>query len=187
MFTTGFSLKLKDVRVDKILKSKGYDLNQITIYYSPINAHLLFIGLILTFSLPPLIIYIWSSIILYYNFVAIYLIVIYLLGAYLNNSIVITDTELIIINPNSPFKKIKVYPIQEIKSIDIKSSKIWILTFPFLLVGGNFIRIYHGNHNRKYFCISLEEDAYDENWTELTIDGLISNLQNRNIKVKHNF
>jgi hypothetical protein len=187
MFTTGFSLKLKDLRVDHMLKSKGYNLSHTTIYYSPIITHLLFIVLILTFSLPPLIIYIWSFIILYYNFVVIYLIVIYLLGAYLNNSIAITETDLIIINPNFPFKKIKVYPFQNIESLEVKSSKIWLLTFPFLSLGGNFIRIYHKKYQKRYFCISLQEDAYDENWTELTIEDLISNLQNRKMKVEHNF
>jgi hypothetical protein len=165
---------VKDKRVDKLLRREG--INNFTVFYSPIS-----------FWFFTLIIIVISCISVFYTFffseyiivIVPYLIVSYLIAAYLNNSFSLASEKLVVINPNFPFRSFKSYDRQEIKKIIIDKIRFpWFKIFS--VFGKNHITIETKNGNRfKYYCVNLEEDTYDENWTNETIDSFNSLLQSK--------
>ena len=58
----------------------------------------------------------------------------------------------------------------------------WWLWNIFLSHGENYVLIQTKNKEEyKFYCSGLEEDAFDENWTEETIDGLYYCLKGKEI------
>lgn len=188
------SLQLKDKRIDKTLLKNGYDLKKCTIFYSPIKMY--FIFLLMLFFAGGF--YAFYAFYFLYEFVALltsFIGVIFIFLAYitislllvfkLNNSVVLTDDELVIINPNFPFKKISKYRFRDIIGVKIDNYKRFtFLTFIFLLFDSNFIQIKLKNQSKRYYCIFLNVDAFDENWTELTLDDLHYSLENKELNVE---
>jgi hypothetical protein len=180
---TGVSLKLDDKRVDKKLEKEGY--HQSTIFYSPIQTWVLFIVMLSATSIPA------NGGVFYLLFVfpiytTIYFLVSYLFAAYLNNSFIITKDkkELLVINRNFPFYKFKTY-----QSADIETIRIDKAFFPFLspliffcIVFTHYVEIQTSTGKHRFYCVGLDTDCYDENWTERTLDDLPYALP-ENVKV----
>lgn len=165
---------IKDKRVDKQLKKNGFD--HFTLFYSPISFWVvILVGIIL--SGAGLFYSILAS--EYIILIIPYLFISYLVNAYLNNSFALTGDKLIVINPNFPFRKFKSYNRQEIKKITIDKIRMpWFLYFA--AFGKNYVQIEtKENASVKYYCINLEEDAYDENWTDETLDTFNSTLKDK--------
>lgn len=171
----GVGLKLKDKRVDKMLRAKG--ITEAAIYYSPIMFWLLFWVLMIQPALW-LIVVLSSSV---YGLLLIpYFITSYLLYAYHFNSFAFHNDQLIIINPNFPFRKMTILPLKDIQQATIdKSKRKWPQAF--MLFSENYLLLQTNTCTIKYYCAGLEEDAYDENWTEKTIEDLDITLRERGV------
>jgi hypothetical protein len=106
----------------------------------------------------------------------------YLVSAYSNNTFAITADELVIVNPNYPFRKHSVIPLAAISYLHIgEYSPTWRKLLLFL--SNNYIDLTMGSDTSRYYCIGLEADAYDENLTEKTIEDFQNELEKRNVKV----
>jgi hypothetical protein len=171
----GVSFNFKDKRVDKMLRSKG--VIDADIYYSPIG-----IWLMLWLLLLPSVwwlIYLLSSTV-YGLLLLPYLIISYLLNAHHNNSFAFHQDELIVINPNFPFRHMTTIDVKDIKSITIDTRKReWILWF--ILFGENYLLLETKDKTMKFYCSGLELDGFDENWTEKTIETLHMKLKEKGI------
>ena len=180
---TGVSFKFKDKRIDKYLKDNDY--SNYVIYYSPIKSW--FFGLsLIALTLLPVSIFITSNI-LVFTLVAFYFFIGYLITSYYNNSFVILENQLIIINRNFPFLRFKMYNFNDINEVEINEGKgvlIKLVSGLFMIFGSNYVVIKtHFNTNRKYYCVNLDVDCYDENWTEKNLDDFSNDLKNRHLKV----
>ncbi len=179
MFITGFSLKLKTKKVDKILLEKGYTLEECEIYYSPITSWFVLIAMMLSFFIP----FVFTDLLSYkYNFwmcILTYFIVGYFFIAYLNNIPVLVKNELIMINPYFPFRNFEVFQIEAIAMVKIDESSFlpaWI----FLVFKSNYLE----NYKKRFYCSSLQVDSFDENWTEKTMDDFKYSLLQNGVMVE---
>lgn len=180
----GMSMELRDKRVDKI--AQNLHLDHPEIYFSPFQSWLTSLTLFFTYIQLPAFILIYQFDILkffFWFFIIAYFIVGYIVNSYMSHSILMDSNSLYIINPNFIFMSIVHYPLCEITHIKLGETKhIWHHIFGVL--GSNFIEIESHSIKRKFFCVWLEIDAYDENWTEKTMDDLYYNLQKKNIDVE---
>ena len=173
-------MNIKDKRVDKMLATDN--INNADIYYSPIIFWILSLVVILCGGVGVIA---WLALHKYYLFFLFYFSVSYFISSYLNNSFALTEKHLHVINPNIPFKKIKSYDLSNIKQITIgKTKRKWHYVLG--IFGSNYITIQTTNKSEKYFCIGLEIDAFDENWTEKTIDNFNYKLREKNIQTVFN-
>jgi hypothetical protein len=179
----GVSMKLKDKRVDKILAQNN--IHNTRVYYSPSSSVLIFIILLASTSIPLLFEFIFSSYSIWTLLLIPYFIGVYLFNSGLNNSFALTDKALFIINPNRPFRNFKSYPLSEIEKITIANDKKHFGML-FLSFGRNYLQIDTIDSSKLFFCVALEMDAFDENWTELTIDDLCMDLKGKGCNVVFN-
>jgi hypothetical protein len=182
---TGVSAKIKDKRISKYLEKKGYNLAECEIFYSPITGFLFYLVILIAFTIP-LWFYFPLLISKYPYFFLIYFIVQYLALAFLNNSYVISQHKLIVINPNFPFKKVKVYEFAEIDKIKIDDSGLALITWVLLIFYCNYIEIYTADKTQRFYSIFLEVDYFDENITEKTLDDFNTTLCKHNIVTEFN-
>jgi len=177
-----FSNEFKDKRVDKMLKKEKHHFS--LIFYSPIKVYLFFLGLLLIGGFPILwfgLYFVWTN---YKWALVIYIIFGYLFAAYLNNSIVISSKKIIMVNPNFPFRRIKVFNITAIRKVKIASDSHLKFIYIFGFLGTNYIEVELSNEKKyRFYCAGLEIDCYDENQTELTLDDLHDALENRSVSV----
>jgi hypothetical protein len=173
----GFSAKTKDKRVDKIAIEHGYDNYEI--FYSPIFIWIFFTIYLLILSLP-----ITFQFYNYWHYLLGYLFIGYLISSYLNNSFIITEKELLIINPNFPFTNFRTYKIDRIEKVKIDKNKWLNLLACLMIFENNYVQIYSGKKSRIYYCNGLNLDAFDENLTEKTLDDFSFSLTRKNIVVE---
>lgn len=174
-------MSIKDKRVDKMLSA--HNLIDVDIFYSSISIWLLSVIIICSIA-HWLIFYLAYS--KYYPVIIIYFALGYFISAYLNNSFALTQDSLIVINPNFPFKNIKIYPLTNISTITIDKTN-WIWHFIFCVFGSNYIKIQTKEKSKKYFCVGLELDSFDENWTEKTLDTFYHKLEEKGVPTIFNF
>ena len=176
-------MSIKDKRVDKMLLL--HNLTNTSIYYSPITIWFLTIFMVLGIVCPIFLLSFYSFFSKYYLLFLIYFVFGYIICAYLNNSIVLTKDALIIINPNFPFKQFKTYLFDDIKQIIIDKTKYkWHYIFG--IFSNNYIKIQNLDKTQVYFCVGLELETYDENFTNKTIDELNHELKNKGISTIFN-
>ncbi len=166
-----------DKRVDKLLLKN--DIVSSKIYYSPISIWLLFLVLFAMQLIP----FIYSFLIIYFLLLIPYGLTSYLLSAKLNNSFVITENQLVVINPNIPFRQFKVIPMETITEIVIDESSN-PLYYIFFILATNFVTIKTADKSETFFCIGLERDAFDENLTEDTLESFNDHLVRKGIQVQ---
>lgn len=183
MVLTGISAKLKDRRVDRMLINYGYDVTKCEIFYSPITVWL-FLCALLLLTLIPFSFYIFYLAYLFAFYFISYLIIGYLIVAYLNNSFVITEKKLLIINPNFPYRKFICYDLEQVNKIKMDSSKVLWITSIFAHFGSNYIEIFTTKKVERHYCTSLDVDAFDENFTEKTIDDFCTSLKQHGVTVE---
>ncbi|HLP52332.1 MAG TPA: hypothetical protein VK154_15695 [Chitinophagales bacterium] len=173
-------MSLTDKRVDRMLQRRN--ITATAIYYSPITAWLVTLLLFLMYFGLALYLIVISG---YYLYMAIYLILGYLVAARMNTSFAVTDSELIVVNPNFPFNRIEVIALSDIEHVTIDRTRSrW--HYAFLIFGDNYLLIKTKTSIMKYYCAGLELDAFDENWTELTIEDLHYALTKRGVGVTFN-
>lgn len=184
MFLT-YSAKLQDKRVDHKLETMGYSLADCEVFYSPIRGYLIYLGGLLLVIAP----FCWpfyTVIADYYIRFLLYFTLVYLVLAYLNNSYALTEKQLIVINPNFPFRKVVVYDLASIQKVRIDHSKLRFILWVLLILGCNYVEIYTTNQVQRFYSIFLEVDAYDENITEKTMSSFSNALHKRAVKVDMN-
>ena len=175
-----------DNRVAKICKKNG--IKDCEIFYSPISTWFLVISLILFYGGSGCLIlfYLYS----FNKFLILitipYFFISFFLFSKLSNSFAITSDKIIVINPNFPFKKFKEYNKNQINKITIDSSNNMLYIF-FLVFEQNYLIIETQNKQEKFYCIGLGIDAFDENWTEKTLDDLNYALSKDNIVTEFKF
>jgi hypothetical protein len=182
---TGISAELIDKRVQKILLRNGYVVAEEDIYYSPIKSWLVYFTMVLGMIFPFLI-----GLFLFNWFYTVGAFCLYLLLAYIflgafNYSIVVYNDELLFVNPNFSFFKIKKYAINEIKKIEIGTSLKWLpiswIFFVFTRI--NYLDVTIKGKKKRFYCMFLKEDYFDENLTEKILDDLYYRLKEKEIKV----
>ena len=179
----GISARYKDKRVDKALRKLGF--NSCEVYYSPIIVSitylLMFLAVTVGIMLP--ILFSFGHNLTIAVVLICYFLFFYLVAAYTNNSFALTSDELVIINPNLPFRKQTIIALDNIIDIHIGShTPVWRKILLFLT--GNYADIKTSEGITRYYCIGLEEDAYDENLTEKTIEDFIIALGKKGINVQ---
>lgn len=170
-------MQLRDKRVDRMLQEKGY--TDAVIFYGPISIWLtLFAGYILAPALAILffVVGIWLLLLLPYLLAA------YLVNARHSCSFALSEGKCIVINPNPPFRKFVTIDLEDIVSVEIgESRKKWPVLFT--LFGDNYVEIKTGKETRRFYCAYLEQDAFDENFTEKTIEDFQYALEQCGIPV----
>ncbi len=171
----------KDKRVDKILVALGYDTYEI--FYSP-----------MMFPVIGTLLILWVgggyAIFICYPQWQLFLIVIlglwsciyYLVSACRSNNFAITSDALVIVNPNFPFKKYNIIPLESITNVNIGEYTSNWRKLLFLLFLNNYIDVQRGNQTTRYYCIWLEADCWEGSFNDKTIDDFASELQRRNVK-----
>lgn len=176
----GSNARYKDKRVDKILDGLGYDSYEI--FYSPLVVSVTYLFMFLATGGYLIFFLLGQWLFILVLSVSIYACIFYLVAAYSNNSFAITSDKLIIVNPNFPFRKHVIIPLEVISSIYIgEHTTIWRSVI--LLFTNNYVDVRVGNNTTRYYCIGLEADAFDENLTEKTIEDFICELRKRNVEV----
>lgn len=175
-----FSAKLKDKRVDKILEKSGQNMAECTVFYSPIVGFwayfAIFIAVLIPFSLK-----IAGLILQYPRYVVLYLIVQYLALAYLNNSFVLTPKNLLVINPNFPFQHCTTYALDQVEKVTIDRSGFRWFSWILLIFTSHFTAISSRGATRRFYCMLLERDAFDENITEKNLDDFQAALTQQGV------
>lgn len=173
------SAKIKDRRVDGILKGMGLNSSDCEIFYSPIAGFLFYFLILIAFVIP---IFFLTPVVIFnypYHFL-IYATAKYLILAYMNNSYVIYHKQLIVINPNFPFRSVKIYEIDQIEKIVI-NNRLSFFTWVFLIFCPNYIEVHSNRKTQRFYSIYLEEDYFDENITEKTLDDFNSALNKMHV------
>jgi hypothetical protein len=169
---------LKDKRVDKMLNEAG--IKDAEIFHSPIFVtlrHTFFLLFFVNICFQNWFVFGLSILICLIDF---------LLMFYMNNSVVITNNFMYVINPNYPFKKIKPIEWKNIKHIQIDCEKpTWI--FLLLIFSNNSIQIKMTNETKKYYCIGIEQDSFDENAVEKTMEMLEERIKEKGINCDANY
>ena len=183
----GFSLELGDKRVDKIISNKGFKKSEIS--YSPISVWF-------TFSVTLSVIAIPMTIEILYNYfvkfsfqkgmllIFIYLLLCYLLIIIFNRSFAITEKEFLVINSHFPFGTLQTFKLEEISEIKISSDWKLKTLIIFGLFYCNYVQIKIRNQEKRFYCLFLDVDCHDENWTERTLDDLERSLKLKGVNVK---
>jgi hypothetical protein len=184
MFITGFALKLKIKKVDRILLKKGYSLEECEIYYSPITLWVVFIFMMLLILIPFLLSNFLNFVHPFLIYILSYFLLCYFLMRYLNNTPVLVKNQLIIINPYFPFQSFKIYQFEEIQKVKIDKLSYFFPSWLFLLFSINYMEVYVKNQKKRFYCSYLEVDAYDENWTEKTIDDFKYSLLKKGVMIE---
>ena len=177
MYIEIFGDKNKDFRVDKIAMRHGYSIYEV--FYSPIIIWIFMTIYFLVLSISAFFQFLGE-----WYYIIPYLLFGYLISSYLNNSFVITEKELLIINPNFPFNSFERYSIDSIEKVKIDSNKWLYLLFSFLIFDNNYVKITSKDKTRVYYCIGLQFDAFDENFTEKTLDDFSASLSKKDIVVE---
>jgi len=182
----GFSMKLKDRRVDKILCDKKNLNNQI--FYSPILTWIVFWLILFCVVIPLVFIFwqlIWDS--LGYNLFSIlgvYFGIGYLIAAKLNNSFVLNEKDLIIVNPNFPWNKVRHIKMNDINRIEIDEDVHYFVASLFGIVERNYIKVFTKKGAFRFYCMGLNIDCFYENWTEKTLDDFKRALEKMGVKTE---
>ncbi|MCE3228242.1 MAG: hypothetical protein K0S32_2793 [Bacteroidetes bacterium] len=172
----GVSLKLTDKQVDKMLRAHGFSTKDV--FYSPIQSWIMVLIMLASAAYPLMIYAGWYSLLL-----VPYAIASYFLNARNSNSFAIEDEKFIVVNGNFPFRKLLVFEKNEIKNILIDTKKIrWQSLM--IMIGGNYVKIETNSSTTMFYCVGLDLDAYDENWTEKTIDDLHHYLKQKEFPVE---
>ncbi|MEO0471012.1 MAG: hypothetical protein AAF206_15400 [Bacteroidota bacterium] len=182
MIPIGGSDTFTDKRVDRMLKQNGYWADPI--FYSPISIAFIFLGLIFIMAFTTLIgLGVMSWMIAFPIYPVACLSFFYLIHARTNNSFAFSHQELIVVNSNPPFRRIKAFRYAEIEKAHIRRN--FLLT-PLLLLMVNYwyVEIQSGGKTHRFHCSALDLDCFDENQTELTLDDLYKELRRRNISTE---
>lgn len=182
-WVTGFSLDLEDKRVDKILLDRGFKESEI--YYSPMKVLLVFWIMMVSIMIP-----LFFEILFHYFTTALIIFFTYLMFCYLyigifNRSFALTDKEFLVINSHFPFDGLRSFRYEDISELRISSG--WELIFPMIFISLNFrtnyVQIKTTNHKKKFYCLFLDVDCFDENWTKRNLDDLHGSLRQKGINV----
>lgn len=104
----------------------------------------------------------------------------YLVNGYHNNSFAIQDKDFLAINPNYPFRQLKIINFDGIEHIVIERGQSkW--KYLFLLFEDNYLLIKTKNETYKFYCSGLEMDGFDEGFTEKTIEDLDNDLKQNGV------
>jgi hypothetical protein len=176
----GISARIRDKRVDKVLKKHGFSGHEI--FYSPILIWLfasLYLILIFCSVLFLFIFHFWY-------FTLIYLCVSYVVSAYFNNSFAITTEELVVVNPNFPFRRFEKFNLRLIEEIKVGQNKMLQFLPLFFIKSSNYVQVQSNGKKKRFYCSNLDLDAYDENLTEKTLYDFRDCLLKNNIIVTSN-
>lgn len=176
-------MKLRDKRVTRILEANG--LQHAEVFHGPRKIWwllLLFMMVAGCYLFPML--YTWTGW-YFVRFLLLYLVVGFVISGRYFNSFALTDTELIVINPNLFFRCYTAFPLAEIKQVVMGSENRLLLT-AFCISGCNYIEVGTDTDRQLYYCAGLDEhDGYgDEGMTEKTLEDLDLSLERKGGRVQ---
>ena len=179
-----FTGTFKD-RMDKILLKER--LSSIVFFHGKLNT--LWLPFYFYFSIH-LFFYIWGGVDVKYIVVVFFTHfgLSYLIAASLNNSFALSDKDLFVFKTNFPFKKINKIHLSDIKKAEIANrSKLRFLLFPFCILIDYHLKIHTRNDKIHYFyCIGLEEDYWERETSDNTIDHLGGVLKKKGVQAAFN-
>lgn len=173
-------MRLVDKKVSRVVQK--LQLVHYEIFYSPAVTWIVIFLFVLIPGLPILISFFSKSLFLC---VLLYFIVSYLVNGYFNNSFVLTEKELIIINPNLLFKNVCRIDIDRIATITIDDKGLkW--QYLLCIFSNNYVQVKAAGFDKRFFCVSLDRDCFDENLTEKTLDDFTVLLRTKGIQTNLN-
>lgn len=182
MFIIGAGAEIRVTGVGRMLEKQGY--KEYEVFYSPRQIYFSFTAISTFMVLLGSTFIVDTSILLkYWYFILPYILAVYIWGSLRNHSFALTSSEFIVINPYFPFRKLQVYPSEEIQKVVIDAQINFIVSWLFQDFRSNFVEIHSSSQKMRYFCASLDIDAFDENLTKLTLDDLKASLTEQNIEV----
>lgn len=172
--------RFMDSRIDKTIKKLDYDTYKV--FCSPVLANFTLLFLLS----PIMIIIILCTDYQYFYLLAVLILIIYLVSAPLNNSIVFVRKKMLIINPNFPFNKQTIIDIKDITNIIIDSDiydSLWnkIIYLWIFRISRNYIKINTKKATFLFFCANLNLEGYEENSINANLDDLHLFLKQINI------
>lgn len=182
----GISFEFTDKRVDKLIKKQGFKDSEI--FYSPLNVWLALCGFLLVISIPFMLEFLFNffskySVLEKIIIASIYPLFCYVIVMIYNRSFAITDKELLIINSHFPFSSVKSFNLDEISEVKISHDKKlqFLLFFGFFQT--NYIQVKINDQELRFYCLFLDVDCYDENFTKKTLDDLAQSLHQKMVNV----
>lgn len=171
-------MELQDKRVNKIIARQGFKPEQV--FYNPRGILLLPLAYaapvwgLLVYAGIPLIF--WSALwLLFYG------LLMYLVFAKRGNNFVLTGQDLVVINPNPPFRSLTVIALDTITGAVIDEEKKNRYGYIFFWSQGYYLELHRPGGKTRYYCAHLAPDAYDEGFTKHTLDDLGFALERKGV------
>jgi|GEM_PF-1080864 len=167
----------RDKRVDRALDQLGYTGPDI--FYSPLQGWIFWTSLLLILVASTifwLLLWLWPLL-------PLMLCLSYLFNAYRSNNFALSENQLIIINPNFPFRKVTLLDLKDIESVRVDCDTLSrVASFLILAFGNNYIEVKTAAGTQRFYCAYLQQwNAYSRNLTEKGIDDLDVALKKRGI------
>jgi len=177
---------MRECIVEKILLKNGFPRSEI--FHSPIWIWWMFwivifsMGLSFWFALLRYFISLFSfeTVIIY---VIGYVVISYLIIKFLNRSFAITDGKILIVNSHPPFREFEYFNFNQIQKVKISSDWRLKILIIFGIFHTNYIQIETKFQKKRFYCLFLDVDCYDENFTEKTLDDLATSLKSKGVIV----
>lgn len=182
MFFTG-KMKLRDRRVERILQAQGFQ--DAEIFHGPqkewwiVMAIMFVMGGFLIPAIHAFAGWYWAPVLV------LYLLVGSVLSGRYYYSIALTETALIFINPNRPFKRLRIISLEEVKLVVMGERQISAGRL-LCLFGTGYIEVGTDTGLELFNCAGIDlHDGYgEEGFTEKTLEDLGLLLKQKGIPVQ---
>ena len=184
--------KFRSRQVDALFQQAGYSGNDI--YYSSIKTWFIWAPLSLVFvsffaiDFFPSASAFFDFAISHWLFLLSYFVITYVFSAFVNNNFALTCRDLMIANPNFPFRRQMSIPYEDIEAVKIDRLKAPLILF-FIIgsFGRNYIEIRTSAITRRFYCFNLPQYYdYGPDSGIKTIDEIAMALQHQGIAVTFN-
>ncbi len=179
MFFFG-QMKLRDKQVDRMLAKNG--IAGARVFYSPVGVWFLFVALLGVAGL-------WIFLSVVVSLVGIMAVIVYLAMSFLlytkrSHSFALTSEELFVLQPRFPFRLYQRYALTDVRLATFTAIRGSFLLRLFVFGDVYALRLELATGEvYTYACAGLQPDAFDENFTENTLDDPCNSLEAKGVPV----
>jgi len=176
-----------DRKVDNIIYKAGF--KNCEIFYSPIGVWLagwIILFVLGGFSIVDILNNYFSDFLSrkVITWLLIYAGICYLIIVLFNRSFALTDKELLVVNSHFPFRKIDRFNLKGITEVKISTDRRLKYLMIFGLFHSHYIEVKTKFQKKRFYCLFLDFDCHDENWTEKNLDDLEDSLKLKGVNTK---
>ena len=178
------AITFTDPKVKDMVPARDFAQGQV--FYSPLRIWYFFLGMVLLgFDTVDMLCLAFPESLLLLLLLPPYVALSIRVMASLNHHFVLTDRALWVVNTSPWRRSARRIALAEIQAVRIGSHrKMRRWAWLFLVVGSNFVELKVSGSWQRFYCVHLEEDCFDENWTALNLDDLFLALQRRGLEVQ---